>query len=106
MIHITARILLSAALLACLVVSGCENQVTADNFAKVKSGMSLSQVQKILGRGRDDTSHAGTSISSPGIAATSKTNDTVHLWDDGQGGTIQVIFQDDKAVQMTKTGLD
>lgn len=102
----TARILLSLALVACLALACCEAKVTAANFDKVTNGMSYSQVKKILGSGKDDTSHAGTSISAPGIGQTSKSNDVIYVWEDDNGGKIVIVFQDDKVVQKTKTGLD
>ena len=101
-----ARIVLSVALMACLTLACCEAKVTKENYDKVTNGISYSQVQKILGSGKDDSSHAGTSISAPGIGATSKSNDVIYVWEDDNGGKIVIIFQDDKVVQKTKTGLD
>lgn len=100
------RICLSITLVACLALAACENKVTSENYDKVTNGMSLSQVQKILGRGKDDTSHAGTSISAPGISQTSKSNDVVYVWEDEFGGKIVIVFQDDKVVQKSRTGMD
>lgn len=102
----TARILLSIALVTCLFLAACESKVTSENYDKVTNGMSLSQVQKILGRGKDDTSHAGTSISAPGISQTSRSNDVIYVWEDESGGKIVIVFQDDKVVQKSKTGMD
>lgn len=102
----TARICLSIALVACLALAGCEAKVTTENYDKVTNGMSYSQVKKILGAGKDDTSHAGTSISAPGISQTSKSNDVIYVWEDEFGGKIVIVFQDDKVVQKSKTGMD
>ncbi len=101
-----SRILLSIALVGCLALAACEAKVTPENVDKVQVGMSLSQVQKILGRGKEDSSHAGTSISSGGIAATSRSSDVVYVWEDEYGGKVVVTFMDDKVVQKTKTGLE
>lgn len=41
---------LAALLVACLLLAGCGSKLTADRFDKVKTGMTLSQVQRILGK--------------------------------------------------------
>jgi hypothetical protein len=51
--------------LTCLLVAGCGSRLTADRFDKVKTGMTLSQVKRILGkptgivRGTDDGKFVG-----------------------------------------------
>ena len=72
----------------------------------LRRGRSDAEVKKILGAGKDDTSHAGTSISAPGISQTSKSNDVIYVWEDEFGGKIVIVFQDDKVVQKSKTGLE
>ncbi len=101
----TMRMLIPIAIAACLALAGCESKVTAENYDKITNGMSLSQVQKILGRGKDDTSHAGTSISAPGIGQTSKSSDVVYVWEEENGGKIVITFQDDKVVMKSKVGM-
>lgn len=102
----TTRIFLSIALIGCLALACCEAKVTTENYDKVTLGMSLSQVQNILGRGKEDSSHAGTSISSPGIAQTSRSTDRIFVWEDDFGGKVILTFQDDKLVQKSKLGMD
>lgn len=43
---------LAAVLVLCLLVTACiKNKVTKDNFDKIKEGMTLEEVEKILGKG-------------------------------------------------------
>jgi hypothetical protein len=36
--------------MACVLLTGCGSKLTADRFDKVKEGMTLSQVKRILGK--------------------------------------------------------
>lgn len=47
-----ARLAAILVAMTCLVSSGCKSKVTKDNFEKIKEGMSLSEVQAILGEGK------------------------------------------------------
>ncbi len=58
-----------------LAIAGCEkSKVTADNYAKIKVGMSLSEVTSILGsKYEDQTPSAGYNAGATGISATAAT---------------------------------
>lgn len=102
----TSRFIASLALAACLLCASCEEKITIENYNQITNGMSIAQVEKILGAGKDDTSHQGTSIGAAGIASVSKSKDQVYVWQDRSGGKIVVIFQDGKVVQKSKENLE
>lgn len=102
----TSRLAATIALAACLVLGACEEKITAENYDRITNGMTLAQVEKILGTGKDDTSHQGTSIGASGIASASRSKDQVYVWEDKGGAKIIVIFQDGKVVQKSKQNLD
>jgi hypothetical protein len=102
--HRRFRALVAASLIAgSLVLSGCESKVTSENFDKVNNGMSLSQVEGILGSGTDDTASGGFGVSSGGVLDSKANPEKVYVWREG-GLQIQVVFKDGKVVQKSKTG--
>lgn len=101
-----SRIAVSVALAACLVLGACEEKITVENYDQITNGMTIAQVEKILGSGKDDTSHQGTSIGASGIASASRSKDQVYVWEDKSGAKIIVVFQDGKVVQKSKQNLD
>jgi hypothetical protein len=70
----------AAALVVCIFLSGCGSKVTKTNFEKIKTGMSRSEVEGILGS-------ANRSFDQMGI--------TVALWHDDDNA-ISVMFKDNK----------
>ncbi|MBX3403058.1 MAG: hypothetical protein KF699_06550 [Phycisphaeraceae bacterium] len=101
-----SRIAVSVALAACLLASACEEKITVENYDRITNGMTIAQVEKILGSGKDDTSHQGTSIGTSGIASASRSTDQVFVWEDKSGAKIIVVFQDGKVVQKSKQNLE
>jgi hypothetical protein len=101
----TRRPIVAAALsLACLLIVSCQ-KVNDDSYAKVKDGMTLSQVQSILGEG-DKEDSSGTSISAAGMAGKSSSDASrrqTYLWKDGEK-QIVIDFADDKVVAKRKIG--
>lgn len=95
----------SAVLLAsmCCLLASCEQKDLAAEFDKVQNGMSLSQVQNMLGSGTDDTPSAGYGVSSGGVLDSKPSNEKVYVWKEGIT-TYTVIFKDGKVVQKTKAG--
>jgi hypothetical protein len=90
-------------MVAAVVMAGCESKVTAENYDKVNNGMSLSQVESILGSGTDDTSSGGFGVSGGGVLDSKQNPEKVYVWREG-GMMIQVVFKDGKVVQKSKTG--
>ncbi len=93
----------SMALASAVLFAGCESKVTAENYDKVQNGMSLSQVEGILGSGSDDTASGGFGVSSGGVLDSKANPEKTYVWREN-GVQIQVIFKDGKVVQKSKTG--
>lgn len=92
-----------AVVLGASVLVGCESAVTAEAFDQVKVGMTMPEVEKLLGgSGTEDTSPAGLEISGAGAPSTKKaSSDKTYVWK-GDGVTVIVVFADGKVVQKTK----
>lgn len=101
------RALFAAGLLAAFAtLSACEkSKVNTVNYDKVTTGMTLSQVQNILGSGTDETPAAGYGVSGSGVLGSKAAPETTYVWKSSDGGTITVIFKDGKMVQKSKAGL-
>jgi len=98
------------AALACaamvLVGGGCESKMTTENFAKIKKGMTLAEVQTILGSsGEEDSSPTGMTISGAGIGGSSKeSKEKIYVWKE-EGVTITVVIVDGKVAEARQAGL-
>ena len=77
-------------------VAGCR-KVTKGNYDKIENGMSLAEVEKILGPGAEQAGAAGTFGE---IAGAGK----VMSWEDGEQ-TITVTFVNDKVTAKSSKGL-
>ncbi len=103
----TLRSLTSVALLLTLslVLFACEAKITAANYDKIDTGMTMAQVEKILGgKGEDETATGGTSITGAGLADSRKVKDTVIRWKDGSKNIV-ITFRDGKVFVKAKEGL-
>ena len=91
-----------ASLLWIASMTGCESKVTKESFDQVKVGMTMEQVEKLLGgSGTEDSSPAGLEISGAGAASTKDApKDKTYVWK-ADGTTIIVVFQNGKVVQKT-----
>lgn len=89
-----------------LSFSGCESKLTQENYAKVVDGLTVSEVESILGDGEEQDS-GGYGIGSSGMidhSSSRKSSQRVFVWDDG---TLQIIitFTDGKVTSKRQTGL-
>lgn len=91
---------------AALLFVGCEAKLTSENYARLKPGMTLAEVQTVLGSsGKEDSSPTGMTISGAGIAGSSReSNEQIYLWEE-DGVTITVILKDGKVVETRQSGL-
>jgi hypothetical protein len=101
---------LLAVLLICLLVPACKDKVTKANFDKIKEGMSLEEVQAILGKGEKQTGDGsnvagqfGVDVVGLGGGATRKNYDT-WVWESGDK-KITVLVRDNKAFKVLSEGL-
>jgi len=93
--HVLAGVLAVAFVAALL--AGCAAKVSMENFDKIKNGMTVAEVESVLGKGEKQVS-AGLAIG--GIGASVET--VVWKADDKQ---ITVQFVDGKVVAKMQTGL-
>jgi len=98
------RLALVAILALALAVMGCEkSRVTDENFGKVAVGMQLSQVESLMGKGKDETPPAGYSTSGGPLTATAAP-ENVYTWKNKE--TVYTVFvKDGKVVQKQKAPL-
>lgn len=84
-------------------LGGCESKITDANFAKISAGMTQSAVEKVLGKGVDETAE-GISISGAGVVGTdNRSKLTVVRYKDGSK-SIVVTYKDDKVQDWLKQG--
>jgi hypothetical protein len=77
--------------------AGCGSKVTKSNYDKVKTGMTLAEVEKILGKG---TEQAGIGGALEGLTGSAK----VLTWEDGEK-VITITFVNDKVTTKVQKGL-
>ena len=81
-------------------LAGCEDKITPENYALIKPGMSIYEVEKILGQGvREEVS--GVSISAAAVAGGSSTSVT-YTWKSDDGRRIVVTVKDGNVATMNK----
>lgn len=83
-------------------IVGCEPTVTQENFDMIEKGMSLSQVEQILGSGTPDNA-SGVSFDASGVPSTTSSTRRTYLWEE-DGMTITVIFEDGVVFGKRKAG--
>jgi hypothetical protein len=84
-------------LLVCLFLSACKSKVTQANFDKVALGMSMKEVEAILGEGTKQSDGAGIPTQFGVALQGVNTRDERYLWESGDR-SITVTFRDDKVV--------
>jgi hypothetical protein len=111
------RRLLPAVLLAmCLLAAGCtKDKVTKANFDKINDGMSLAEVEAILGKGEKEDNiskgdiavKAGVNVGAIGLDSheNKKAPGDTYNWTKGDK-KITVIFQNDKVMRKIPQGLE
>lgn len=93
--------LLALAAASVLTLAACENKVTIANYDQVTNGMSLGEVEKLLGKGADDTPSAGYGVSGGGVMSATASPEKVYVWKTDHL-TVTVNFKDGKVVQKSK----
>ncbi|MEX2219631.1 MAG: hypothetical protein WD749_12830 [Phycisphaerales bacterium] len=90
---------------AALLAAGCESSVTQENYDRVNLGMSLLEVQSVLGEGEQDTT-GGFTIGAGGTMGSSSSTTSRrqgYTWKEGDR-QILVEFMDGKVVTKRKIG--
>ena len=83
--------------LACVLVAGCGDKVSKSNYDKISSGMTLAEVEGILGKGAEE---AGLGGAVGNLAGSFK----IMSWKDGEK-MITVTFANDKVTAKAQKGL-
>ena len=83
--------------LGALMLAGCGSKVTKSNFDQIKTGMTLAEVEAILGKGTEST---GASAAIGDLAGSAKSV----VWKDGDK-SITVNFLNDKVALKAAGGL-
>jgi hypothetical protein len=90
---------------ALLALAACGGAVTPESYDQIHAGMTLEEVERILGPG-EDQSVSGVGISSAGMAGRSREDRTrTYLWKDGPRQIIVEIEQG-KVVNKRSLNLD
>lgn len=87
------------------LLTACESKVTPENYELIKTGMTLSEVEHILGPGTLEDS-SGVNFDYGGTLSTSQSAQKVYLWEDGG---IQIIISFDAnntVVSKRKSGFE
>jgi hypothetical protein len=88
-----------------LTLAGCDTKITQANYDKVTVGMTLGEVQRLLGSGTLDAQPGGVNISAGGVGDAAKgSTDQTYTWRDGPA-EIVITFADGKVVQKRASGL-
>jgi hypothetical protein len=101
------RSVVAAGLLAlcALLMGGCEDTITEENFEAITVGMSLSEVESVLGAGtREDSGGYGSS--SGGVITggdSSGSSQQTYTWGE-TGRQIVVVFNNAKVQSKSKSG--
>jgi hypothetical protein len=93
-------------LLICLLLPACKSKVNKANFDKVKEGMTLEEVQKILGKGEKETGDGSNVAAQFGVAIPSAPmsgGGDVYVWESNTS-TIRLTFRGGKLVHKQATG--
>ena len=87
-----------------LLLAGCEKKVTQENFDKIQVGMTLAEVQLILGDGLLEEA-SGTSLGIGGLPERSSDDldDRTYSWEE-ENKIIVVRIIDDKVTSKRKQG--
>jgi hypothetical protein len=106
MTSVLSRSAVAAILILSLIMGGCQKtKVTEENFAQIKTGMTLKEVENLLGgKGDDQTSDPGFSIGAAGIQGGNSNPDKVYVWK-SKDLQIVVTCKDGKVVLMQKKAI-
>ena len=97
---------LAAVLTLCLLIPACKNRVTRANFDQIKEGMTLAEVEKILGKGTKEEGD-GTGVAAQfGVAmpqAPTVGGGETYKWERGNN-SITVTVRDGKVTSKRSSG--
>ena len=90
----------------CLLIPACKSKVNKTNFEKVKEGMTLDEVEKILGKGTKETGDGSNVAGQFGVALPSTPTTSAgetYNWE-SSAHTIAVTFRQGKVANKRSSG--
>ncbi|MFG0285288.1 MAG: hypothetical protein ACF8R7_12790 [Phycisphaerales bacterium JB039] len=84
-------------------LAGCEDNLTMDNYNTIADGMTLSEVETILGGAGEDQTAGGVGIGATGLEG-QKASEAVYVWTEGDRQII-VTFRDARVHGKRQVGL-
>jgi hypothetical protein len=97
---------LAVVLALCLVIPACKNKLTKANVEKVKEGMTLDEVEKIIGKGNKETGDGSNVAAQFGVAlpATPTGNaPEIYTWESGNK-TVTLYVREGKVLKKVESG--
>jgi len=87
------------------VMSGCEEKVSEDNYSSINTGMTLPDVERIMGGKGEVQKVEGMSVSGAGMASSgsSTNNQVIYVWKSGRK-EISVTMMSNKVAAKGKAG--
>lgn len=98
---VTASVVLGATVL----LGGCGEKLTEENYDRISNGMSLSEVEGIIGGGtREDSGGYGmTSAGIPTGNDSGSSKQQTYTWEE-DGKRVVIVFNNGKVMSKSKTG--
>lgn len=95
-----------SALACCVLLAACGPEISNATFDQIQDGMSLTQVEGIIGGSGEKQEVRGGSIGATGVESAGNIGDDrqTYLWADGSKQII-VVFEDGEVVSKRKSGL-
>lgn len=107
MVNLSRYARYAVVLALCLLTTACvKSKVTKANFDKVKEGMTLAEVEKILGKGAKETGDGSNVAGQFGVAvmpAAASGGGDVYVWESGDK-KITLHLRQDKVVTKQSAG--
>ena len=104
---IRSVLMILAMVVVAVLLAGCEAKITQENYDKITTGttgMSRSEVERLLGGPGASETGSGTSITGAGIGDSRAAKMEVFRWKDGSKHIV-ITFKDGKAFEKTQQGL-
>jgi hypothetical protein len=91
-----------------LFLAGCgKSKITQENYAKIENGMTLDEVEHVLGNGTPAGGDGSLVAAQVGVdvgSGASRSSTVEYIWESGNN-SITVAFRQGKVVNKRKTGL-
>jgi hypothetical protein len=93
--------------LSLLLIGGCKSKINSENYAKIENGMTLDEVEHVLGNGTPLNGDGSLVAAQVGVdvgSGASRSSTVEYIWESGTN-SLTVAFRGGKVVNKRKTGL-